>query len=202
MKFTTLLLLGLVSAQDLLDNTTAAEETAAIAQDTADTKQALSTFFRDIPYADSLPCASCILGGFNYCYKGRNGVPFKGPAQGDKPMCFKDAASASNQYKSKGFSCTADFGTDIPNRIYALSACPQSQDICGSLAGQENTFTNVGVASNSSGVSNMTAGTTCSYRFSADCGSPYFSIADFKNTTFPGVTVIASYIEFDANSTN
>lgn len=73
-------------------------------------------------------------------------------------------------------------------------------DKCSDLVGAEINVTDEGEAPKVTGLSNMTVGDTCSFRMSVKCGSPFFNIMDFKETTINGGELLVTYIELDANN--
>lgn len=182
MKLSTLLLLGYVSTADITDGN--------------------EVFVRDgnITYDIGLSCADCVMGGFNYCFKGKNGMPWSGPPEADKQACCKDPDGKDCKMNGAANSCTYDFGTGKDVRMYTLAACPQKIDLCGEAARQEIQIDAEGNSTKVEIVS-LDQGQSCSYRMNVKCGSPYFRVSSFQSTK-PNTTINVSWIEFDWSNKN
>jgi hypothetical protein len=145
-------------------------------------------------YAENLPCTTCITGGWNYCFKGRDGDRSKSGDDSSwdleykwQATCCKD--NTCSEMNKRGYTCSAFYR----QREYALTMCPESRRKCGSK--KEVRFNAEGEEEKLR-VFNLTAGQKCSFKLNAKCGSPFFKVDDWVNSDST-TGLMVNFIEYD-----
>lgn len=101
----------------------------------------------------------------------------------DDPLDVCCADSTCGSGKNLGNSCSSPFYATN----YALTMCPQNPKKCGDV--QDIFFSHEG-ESQVVEIMGMQAGDSCTYKITADCGAPGFSIDSTLNTTDYDVTYV------------
>jgi hypothetical protein len=76
-----------------------------------------------VTYASTLKCGACVKGGFVFCFQGADGDTYTSAAPTNK--CCQD--TSCSEYSDNTYNCSAAYS----DKEYALSFCPQPQNVCG-----------------------------------------------------------------------
>lgn len=156
---------------------------------------------RNITYNETLACGSCITGGYNFCFYGKDGDRSHSPSPGkddhDKRRLSlfgdnqnfgegKGKSPKRPKHPNKWHSICCEDGTcaemrqkgftcsnDYSMKEYAMTMCPDSRHKCGS---EKNITFNDEGNKTVLRIFNLTEGETCTYKLNAECGSPYFKV--------------------------